>query len=277
MEFRRSGILPFGFSRSRTLATLGALAALVSWGCQADPEATAGHGLPDGGLQRDAQPASPDANAVRDAGLPIEDAARPADDMNPEADAAEPETDGAPLDDAASLPDGAPPPLPDAEVPPPTGNVRLALEVSNDVPESIFVQLGDTLGQPAWVRLEHENTQYFIRERCDYPQCGVIGEGICGAAQPMVRDITDGTAQGLQEMLWDGVVGHIEPGADCELREPAPAGAWKATFCWSLDARFDGEGLEGEARPGELLNPTCVSVPFELPGATEVVHHINGG
>jgi hypothetical protein len=279
MKIRRSGSRPYSFSSLVPVALVGAALLLVTAGCQADPDATTHHGLPDGGQRRDAQPGEPDAE------LDPADATSPPDPDTsppPEPDAETPPGADA-ADDAAALPvpdaaqdAGAPPPL-DAAVPPVGDGIRVALEVANDVPESIFVQVNDALGQPAWVRLAHEGVEYFLNERCDVPRCDAPGEGVCGAAEPRVRDITGGTNAGVHALQWDGTVSRLSADGACETRGPAPAGAWKATVCWSLSATFSGPGDAAISRPGEVGPTQCNDVPFTLPGDTEVVLRLSGG
>jgi hypothetical protein len=276
MKIRRSGSRPYSFSSLVPVALVGAALLLSAAGCQADPDATTHHGLPDGGQRRDAQPGEPDAE-VDAAPAPDPDASPP-----PEPDAGgSPGTDAA--DDAAAqpLPDAAAdlgfPPTFDAAVPPVGDGIRVAIEVSNDVPESIFVQVSDALGQPAWVRLEHEGVGYFLNERCDVPRCDAPGEGVCGASEPRVRDITGGLSFGTHALLWDGEVSRLSADGACETRGPAPAGAWKATLCWSLSATFTGPGDATGTRPGEVGPTVCNDVPFTLPGDTEVLLRLSGG
>jgi hypothetical protein len=277
MKIRRSGSRPNSFSSLVPVALACAALSLLAMGCQSEPDSTTHHGLPDGGQRRDAQPGEPDAEADAAAPAPDPDASPP-----PEPDASTPpEADAAgdagvqPLPDAAA--DTALPPAPDAAVPPIGDGIRVALEVSNDVPESIFVQVSDALGQPAWVRLMHDGAEYFLNERCDVPRCDTPGEGVCGASESRVRDITGGTSAGVHALQWDGTVSRISADGACETRGLAPAGEWKATICWSLTATFSGPGDATASRPGEIGTPICNDVPFTLPGDTEVVLRLSGG
>jgi hypothetical protein len=197
------------------------------------------------------------------------------DAAGPDVDAAPPETDGgASTDGATSSADAAPGPAPDAGAP---AGVRFVLRVTNDVPESIWVQVSDAAGQPGWLTLEHAGERFFIAEMCEFETCDGPPEGVCGAALPMVRDITGGTARGEHVLEWDGIASRPDRDGTCERRGPAPAGTWKATFCWGLAASVESSPVATEAVPGEVLRPVCVERHFELPGTREVVEVLAGG
>ena len=235
-------------------------------GCNDEPRAR----VYDPPLPRDATPvdAAADDAAASDATLPLSDAV-PSPDEGPwpsdaEADAA---PDAAPADAA---------PRPDAE-PPPEG-IRLAMQVSNDVAESIWVQLNGLDGQTAWVVITGPQGRVWLDERCGVPDCD-DDTGACGVAEPMVRDVTGGTYQGTIERLWSGLTS-VETSAGCELREPSAPGAYEARFCWSLRADLEGTGNTGDptvAVPGTLVDPACATVGFELPADDEVLFRILGG
>ena len=158
-----------------------------------------------------------------------------------------------------------------------TGGVRFAIEVSNDVSESIWAQLNDAEGQPGWIRVRRGETRVWLLENCGVPECE-NSSGVCGMALPQVRDFTDGSSSGEIEFVWDGEWSVFDDEAMCERREPAPAGDYVATFCFSLNAQID-EGQDGDpARQvaGTLIDPVCVDQAFTLP-TDEVVHGIWGG
>jgi len=184
-------------------------------------------------------------------------------------DMIEPETAdmGLPPDDGGETAEDAAP-LPEM--------MRFAIEVSNDVPESIWVQLSSGDGQIGWVTVTGEDGRIYFIERCDIPQCDVP-EGVCGQGIGMVRDITGGTYSGSIEMYWDGVTSIVEEEDDCEQRVQAPAGSYTASFCWSLNATINSEDDPALGVPGELVDPICQDIEFELYVDDEVVYQIMGG
>ncbi len=275
MKFHRN---PLGFS-CRTLPglTFGA-ALLVACGAESDP--IGAHPLPDGGLRRDARPGEPpdpdggaDPSADAGAGGTADAAAEP--DAGGAATDARALPDAAPVDDAgAAGPDtGAVPPV-DAG---PTEGVRFGLTVTNDVPESIWVQVSDAAGQPGWLTLEHDGVRYFLAEMCELEACDGPPEGVCGAARPMVRDITGGTASGSYTLDWDGIASRASEDGRCEQRGPAPGGTWKATICWGLAATVEPGEPGAVDVPGEVTRPICVERTFEWPGTRAVVEVLSGG
>ena len=133
----------------------------------------------------------------------------------------------------------------------------------------------------AWIRVSADDTDeaVYLVERCEIPACDMSG-GVCGAAQPMVKDITGGSHTGTIEYHWDGVMSQFESMGTCEQRVMAPNGAYTATFCWSLAVElFDpasdpaSEGGVG----GTVSNPICRDVSFRIPDDREVVHGLFGG
>jgi hypothetical protein len=147
------------------------------------------------------------------------------------------------------------------------GEVQFRLGISNDIPESIYVQLNNEDGQPAWVTVRKDEERVYLLARCEYPDCD-MPSGVCGAAQPRVRDITAGGFTGEIEFLWDGKVSVIEPDLECERRRvPATEGAYIASFCFGFQADIEGPGdpTAEQGVPGTVLNPYCQDVPFTLP------------
>lgn len=162
----------------------------------------------------------------------------------------------------------------DGSQPPET--IRFAIEVANDVPESIWVQLNSEDGQPAWVVASSGDTRIYFEERCGIPDCDQPS-GVCGAAMPMVRDITDAGFEGVIDLHWTGKTSLVDTSDDCERREHASFGDYAATFCWSLQAEVTGEGDPAEGVAGTLINPICRDVRFTLPDDDNVVYGIWGG
>lgn len=160
----------------------------------------------------------------------------------------------------------------------PPGSIRLALEVTNDVPESIWVQLNDSEGQVAWVTVKNAaGDAVWFHERCSIEACE-NPSGVCGLAEIQVRDITGSTYTGQIELYWSGQTSVFEGSPECERREAAPAGAYTASFCWSLTANLEnttGDPTKGVA--GTLANPVCQDVDFEFPKDEDVVFKIQGG
>ena len=158
--------------------------------------------------------------------------------------------------------------------------VRFAIEVSNDVPESIYVQLNGLDGQTAWVRVVDANgAKVLLDEDCAVPDCEG-STGVCGAAQPMVQDITGGAVTGGIERTWDRTWSVIEGSGtmECERRAMAPAGDYIATFCLSLEVTLDDPSIDvTQGAPGNVVNPACVNVPFSLPADDRVVYSLLGG
>lgn len=157
----------------------------------------------------------------------------------------------------------------------PEGSVRFAIEVTNDVPETIWVQLNDLSGQIAWVTLlDASGNRVYLEEQCGIEDCD-SPTGVCGAAEPRVRDITGGTYTGSIEHLWDTTTSVVENG--CESRQPAPNGTYTARFCWSLTATTEGDGDPTVSIAGTLDAEVCQERSFTLPGDTRVVFAIQGG
>ncbi len=157
--------------------------------------------------------------------------------------------------------------------------VRFHIDAFNDVPESIYVQLNEQDGQPAWITVTRDQERIYLMERCEIAECD-IPTGVCGAALPRVQDFTAGMSTGSVEFIWDGNTSVIDVAEGCERRPPAPDGAYVATFCWSLSAVLDeggGDPTSSEGAAGNVVNPTCSDVSFELPGDTDVVFEILGG
>lgn len=267
-----------GFSCRPLAGLMVGAALLVACGAESDP--IGAHPLPDGGLRRDARPGEPPdpdggAEPSADAG------AGGTPDAAADPDAGGAATDARGLPDAASVDDAGAGGLDAGGSVPvdagPTGGVRFGLTVTNDVPESIWVQVSDAAGQPGWLTLEHEGVRYFLAEMCELEACDGPPEGVCGAARPMVRDITGGTASGSYTLDWDGTASRASEDGRCERRGPAPAGTWKATICWGLEAAVE-PGAPGAADvPGEVTRPICVERTFELPGTRAVVEVLSGG
>lgn len=156
--------------------------------------------------------------------------------------------------------------------------LRFVLSVSNDVPESIYVQLNEEEGRPSWVRVTQNGIPVILQERCEIIDCD-SPSGICGAALPRVKDITGGASTGEITLLSDGHMSVVDSVLDCERLEPLPDGAYTATFCWALSAELQGkENPAGEnGAPGTILTPSCTDVSFDLPDDAEIVHTIAGG
>ncbi len=248
-----------GFLRTFTAA----LAALALAACGEDdagandayvPLPRDGDVVPDSATTRDAAPPDDDA-ALGDAGAP---------DAAPALDAA--------LADAEPA-DAAPPPLDQGL---PSDEVRFSLMISNDVPESIWVQLNGLDGQPAWLTVLGPEGRIWFDERCEIEDC-FDPTGVCGAAEPRLRDITGGHATGQIDLYWDGVTSVVD--GDCERRVNAPPGSYQARFCWSLQADVD----EDDSRDptfgvgGTLIEPVCATVDFTYPGPADVVWTVHGG
>ncbi len=177
-----------------------------------------------------------------------------------------PDGSTSPAVDATSTPDASASPL------------RFVLSVSNDVPESIYVQLNEEEGRPSWVRVTKDGVPVVLEERCEIIDCVNPG-GICGAALPRVKDITGGTAVGSIELLSDGRMSVVDPVLSCETLESLPDGSYTATFCWALSAEFQGKGdpSSDDGAPGRVTTPTCTDVSFDLPEDSEVGYAIMGG
>jgi hypothetical protein len=156
---------------------------------------------------------------------------------------------------------------------------RFAIEVSNDIPESIWVQLNDASGQIAWVTVtDADGERVYLTELCDIDECE-NPQGVCGISLPMVRDITGGDYDGSIEHFWHGDMSVFEgEPIECEVRMTAPAGAYHAEFCYSLAVELEDEG-SGDPTvgvPGTISSPICGTVDFDWP-TDEVVFGIYGG
>lgn len=181
-------------------------------------------------------------------------------------DGQDPPIDAAIAIDSARQIDGGP--LPEV--------MRFAIEVQNDIPESIYVQLNLEDGQPAWVVASMGGERVYFDERCDIEDC-VDPSGVCGAALPQVRDITGGDYTGSIELFWAGETSVLDEVDGCERRELAPPGDYVAQFCFSLQAMIEGPGDPTDAVPGRLIDPVCVDQPFSPFVDDEVVYQILGG
>lgn len=169
--------------------------------------------------------------------------------------------------------------LGDADGGPLVEATRFAIIVSNDIPESIWVQLNDTNGQIAWVTVTNEDgDRVYLTELCDIEECE-NPQGVCGISMPMVRDITGGDYDGSIEHFWHGDMSVFEGDPiECEMRMTAPAGAYEARFCYSLAVELEDEG-SGDPTvgvPGTITSPSCHTVDFDWP-TDEVVFGIYGG
>jgi hypothetical protein len=126
--------------------------------------------------------------------------------------------------------------------------------------------------QPGWVRLFRDSVRIYLRERCDIEDCGVP-PAVCGAAIPLIRDITATANLTGIELVWDGMTSVLDSLSGCETRRPAGAGNYVARFCFSRRAEFEPGGDPTGSVPGTLVEPTCVEKPFTL-GDQQVVLRI---
>jgi hypothetical protein len=154
----------------------------------------------------------------------------------------------------------APAPAPRSE---PAVSIRFAIQVSGDPTGPLYVALHGSDGAVGWVRASRAGVPVHFRERCDIEDCGAPA-AVCGAAIPMVRDIAGGGGPPGVELVWDGTTSVVDSVSRCETRRPAPPGDYVARFCYSREAEVQPGGYPGAARPGRLLNPTCVNRAFGL-------------
>lgn len=169
-----------------------------------------------------------------------------------------------PVTGAASAPAPAVP-----AQPAPARGVRFALRVPAGGTAPVFVQVTGTNHQPEWITVARGGQRVFLLPRCDVETCGG-SRGVCGAAIPMVRDLTAGSR--TIAFQWDGTTSVLDPSTRCQTRGAAPAGAYVARFCWGRGATFmRGAAAAGAGdRAGEVAAPVCREVPFVLPRDGEV-------
>ena len=135
---------------------------------------------------------------------------------------------------------------------------------TTDVPEDVYAQTGDLGGLPAWVQVFRNGQRFTMLEDCAIPLCGGSG-GVCGAAQPQARNITQNSFQGSIYLAWDGMDRREDPQLQCWTAQPAPAGDYTARFC-----------VGSSVQDGVVGNTFCQEVPFTLP-ATEVTARFDFG
>lgn len=151
--------------------------------------------------------------------------------------------------------------------------VRFVVEADDRDPGPVYVQV-DTESRPvAWLTLLRDGEPLAFAPRCEVPRCGDPAEAVCGAALPRVQELTgegEGERTGRDsavEYVWDGHVSRTtEEG--CQLREPAPAGAYVARICYARTVEHFGSpaGPAGGAELGHVRDPVCVERPLTLPG-----------
>jgi hypothetical protein len=141
----------------------------------------------------------------------------------------------------------------------------LGIKYSTDVPESVWVQLVDDHGVPAWVTITKDGQPVAAFKPCDVPECGKE-PGAC-TAEKGVLDFTGWKYQGEMFVTWDGNVWTDVPDTGCVAATPAAPGAYEAEFCfgWQVD----------EAKT-KVLSPWCKTVPFTWP-TDMVVYAANMG
>ena len=141
--------------------------------------------------------------------------------------------------------------------------IRFVIEVGSDVPGPTYVLLNDKDGQPGWIRAFRGSDRVYFRERCEIADCARRAV-VCGAAMPMIRDISATGQIGLIEFIWDGMTSVVDAVSGCETRQPALPGNFIARFCYSREADFEGDSDLALGVPGRLIRPTCVEKPFTL-------------
>ncbi len=141
--------------------------------------------------------------------------------------------------------------------------IRFAVELSSEVSGPIYVLLNGEDNQLGWVAVSRGPDRIYFRERCEVEDCARLGV-VCGAAVSMVSNIAGEGGARTIEYEWNGITSVLDPVSGCESRETSPPGDYVARFCYSREARFEGEADETGAVPGRLLNPTCVEKRFAL-------------
>jgi len=138
--------------------------------------------------------------------------------------------------------------------------IRFAIEVSSDSMRTVYVLLNREDSQVGWVTVFREGERIFLRERCEIEDCGVPA-AVCGAAIPLIRNIA---VAGFIEVEWTGMTSVLDSITGCEVRQPAAPGEYTARFCFSRDARLEGEGDPTRAVVGRLVGATCTEQAFSL-------------
>jgi hypothetical protein len=141
--------------------------------------------------------------------------------------------------------------------------IRFAVEVVSDVSGPIYVLLNGEDNQPGWIRASRGPERVHFRERCEIEDCANRGV-VCGAAISMIKNIANTAQTGLVEFVWDGMTSVFDAASGCETRQPALPGDYIARFCFSREAKLEGDGDPARAVPGRLVRPTCVEKPFTL-------------
>ena len=149
--------------------------------------------------------------------------------------------------------------------------LRFSLDASGSGPSPLYVQVATAGDQPGWIRVTHaDGRPVYLKPRCEIADCGKPA-AVCGAAIPLVRDIS---SIGRVEFAWDGTDSVLDSAAGCEIRQPATPGNYVASFCYSRKAETTGDGNPASGIQGSLVTPVCRDVLFTWPKATDVKYRI---
>ena len=155
--------------------------------------------------------------------------------------------------------------------------IQIGIDVANDVPESIYVQLNAEGGRPDWFRIYGQGARIWVTDPCGGEHCDGPAEP-CDNTTPRVRNITGGDYFGAIHYTWDRMA-RVEPtGRACYVRQPLPPGEYGAELCYGFEVDLlDDEADVNKAAPGRLVDPLCRRLHFEMPQAESIVFRIIGG
>lgn len=155
--------------------------------------------------------------------------------------------------------------------------VRFVVEADGREPGPVYVQINTESRPVGWLTLLRDGEPLAFAPRCEVPRCGEPAEAVCGAALPQVQELTvEGAGEETGpdpavEYVWDGHLSRTtEEG--CQLREPAPAGAYMARVCYAraMERFGSGGGPGGGAELGHVRDPVCVERSLNVPGDNQL-------
>lgn len=155
----------------------------------------------------------------------------------------------------------------------PAAGTRFAVEVAEGAESPLYVAVVTESEPLGWLRVFRRGERVYMEPRCEIPDCGEE-PAVCGAALPMVREVSGSGPGAAVEYVWDGTESTFTGADGCEGRRPAPEGEYVARFCYATRAAIEGEGVATAGVMGHLVDPTCVERSFRFPEDDEVVVEI---
>lgn len=123
---------------------------------------------------------------------------------------------------------------------------------------SLYVQLTSGRELPAWVSVTKDGSPIAIADRCDVPPCGGTALS-CTSTTRQAMSVIRRTGLNSIADTWDGYIRRLDSVNNCLVKEPAPAGAYRAQFCYGTSVTTSGSTF------AEVNNPVCVSKDFTYP------------